>query len=83
MCQSTLQVPLIMRVPGLAPSHVADVTRVVDVMPTVLDLHHRSGPSMNGESVVALMTKRVKHLDLERTSWMLTERASAPGGRRT
>ena len=35
--QSTLRVALIMRVPGFAPRRVADVTRLADVMPTVLE----------------------------------------------
>jgi arylsulfatase A-like enzyme len=63
--QSTLRVPLIMRVPGLAPSRIADVTRLADVMPTVLDLLHVPGPSMDGLSLLPLMTGRTTHLDLE------------------
>jgi choline-sulfatase len=63
--QSTLHVPFIVRVPGLAPGRVADVTRLADVMPTVLDLLHVPAPSMDGVSLVALMTGRVKHLDLD------------------
>ncbi len=42
--QSTLHVPFIMRVPGLAPGRVTDVTRLADVMPTVLDLLHVPAP---------------------------------------
>ena len=63
--QSTLHVPFIMRVPGLAPGRVADVTRLVDMMPTVLDFLHVPAPSMDGVSLVALMKGRVKHLDLD------------------
>jgi len=63
--QSTLHVPLIMRVPGLAPRRVADVTRLADVMPTALDLLHVPGPPMDGVSLTRLMTGRTKHLDLE------------------
>ena len=63
--QSTLHVPFIMRVPGLAPGRVADVTRLVDMMPTVLDFLHVPAPSMDGASLIALMTGRVKHLDLD------------------
>jgi choline-sulfatase len=63
--QSTLRVPLIMRVPGLAPRRVADVTRLADVMPTVLDLLQVSATAMDGVSLVPLMTGRVKHLDLD------------------
>ena len=63
--QSTLHVPLIMRVPGLAPRRVADVTRLADVMPTVLGLLHVPAPSMDGVSLAALITGRAKHLDLE------------------
>ena len=63
--QSTLRVALIMRVPGFAPRRVADVTRLADVMPTVLDLLHEPAPPMDGVSLVPLMTGRVKHLDLD------------------
>jgi choline-sulfatase len=63
--QSTLRVALIMRVPGFAPRRVADVTRLADVMPTVLDLLHEPAPPMDGVSLVPPMTGRVKHLDLD------------------
>jgi len=63
--QSTLHVPLIMRVPGLTPRRVPDVTRLADVMPTVLDLLHLPKPSMDGVSLSGLMTGRTKHLDLD------------------
>src|SRR5262249_21919598 len=63
--QSTLRVPLVMRVPGLTPRRVADVTRLADVMPTVLDLLHVLKPSMDGVSLSGLMTGRTKHLDLD------------------
>jgi len=63
--QSTLHVPLIMRVPGLPPRRVADVTRLADVMPTALDLLHVPGPSMDGVSLTTLMTGGAKHLDLD------------------
>jgi arylsulfatase A-like enzyme len=35
---SVMHVPLIMRVPGVEPREAGDVVRLVDVMPTVLDL---------------------------------------------
>ena len=35
---SVLRVPLIARVPSVAPQRVEDVVRIIDVMPTVLDL---------------------------------------------
>ena len=63
--QSTLHVPLIMRVPGLAPRRVADVIRLADVMPTVLDLLHVAGPLVDGVSLAAMMTGRTKHVDLD------------------
>ena len=63
--ESTLHVPLIMRVPGLPPHRVADVSRLADVMPTVLDLLHVRAPKMDGTSLVPLMTGSVKQLDLD------------------
>ena len=36
--ESVLHVPLVIRSPNIAPRRIADVVRLVDVMPTVLDL---------------------------------------------
>jgi len=63
--QSTLHVPLIVRLPGLAPRRVSDVTRLTDVMPTVLDALHVPVPQIDGISLVPLMTGRAARLDLE------------------
>ena len=63
--QSTLHVPLVMRVPGVVPRRVTDVTRLTDVMPTVLDLLGIAGPSMDGVSLAPLMSGRRRTLDLE------------------
>jgi choline-sulfatase len=63
--QSTLRVPMIVRAPGLASKRVSDVVRLVDVMPTVLDLLGLSVPAMDGVSLVPLMTGQVQHVDLD------------------
>ena len=43
--ESVMRVPLIIRAPGLAPRRVGDVVRLVDVMPTVLDMLDLPGPA--------------------------------------
>jgi len=63
--QSTLHVPLIMRLPGLAARRVADVTRLTDVMPTVLDAVHVPPPPTDGISLLPLMTGHAGRIDLE------------------
>jgi len=67
--ESVLRIPLIIRLPqprrspGTTAARVADVVRVVDVMPTVLDVLGMSGPPTDGVSLVEVMNGR--HLDLE------------------
>ncbi len=72
--QSTLQVPLIVRVPGLVPHRVSDVVRIVDIMPTVLDVVRVSPPAMDGVSLLPLMTGKVAHVDLDAYSESLYPR---------
>ena len=55
---AVLRVPLIIAGPGLAPARVATTVRLVDVMPTVLDLVGRPIPAMDGISLVDLMRGR-------------------------
>lgn len=50
------QVPLIMAGPGIEARVVPEQVRIVDVMPTVLDALHLTGPSaMQGQSLLPLM----------------------------
>jgi arylsulfatase A-like enzyme len=63
--ESVLRVPLIIRGPGLAPRRVPDVVRLVDVMPTVLDMLDLTGPAVDGVSLVDVMTGTRRNLDLE------------------
>jgi arylsulfatase A-like enzyme len=63
--ESVLHVPLIVRVPRLAPRQVDDVVRLVDVMPTVLDLLGVPPPSTQGVSLVDLMRGQRRQVELE------------------
>ncbi|MEO6213707.1 MAG: sulfatase, partial [Vicinamibacterales bacterium] len=63
--ESVLRVPLIMRVPSVAPRRVADVVRLVDVMPTVLDLLGVPSPPVNGASLVGMLHGEPRDLELE------------------
>ena len=56
--ESVLRVPLMMRVPGLAPRRVGGVVRLPDVMPTILDLVSAPRPQMDGVSLRDLLTGR-------------------------
>jgi arylsulfatase A-like enzyme len=62
--ESVLRVPLIIRGPGLAPRRVADVVRLVDVMPTVLDALGLPVPAMDGVSLLHAM-HGTRNVDLE------------------
>jgi arylsulfatase A-like enzyme len=46
--ESVLHVPLIMRVPGVAPQRFVAITSLVDVMPTVLGMLRLPGPQVDG-----------------------------------
>jgi arylsulfatase A-like enzyme len=63
--ESTLRVPLIIRVPGGPRGRIGEVVRLIDVMPTLLDLLSVSGPSMDGVSLAGLMDGRDRQLGLE------------------
>ena len=49
---SVLRVPLIVRAPAIQPRRIADVVRLVDVAPTVLDLLGVEAPPSDGTSLV-------------------------------
>ena len=49
--ESVLRVPLILRAPHVAPGRIDDVVRLVDVMPTVLDLLGLPRPRTDGVSL--------------------------------
>jgi arylsulfatase A-like enzyme len=53
--ESVLRVPLIVRAPGIAPSRVADVVRLTDVMPTILDLLRLPLQAIDSTSLVDAM----------------------------
>jgi arylsulfatase A-like enzyme/Tfp pilus assembly protein PilF len=68
--ESTMRVPLIMRVPYSAMQHrrIGDPVRSVDVMPTVLDLLGVPKPAnaiVDGQSVVSLMAGTRAEMGLE------------------
>ena len=72
--QSTLRVPLIVRVPRLSPKRVSELVRIVDVMPTVLDVLGVHQRPTDGTSLVGLMTGQIAHLDLDAYSESLYPR---------
>jgi choline-sulfatase len=72
--QGTLRVPLIVRVPRLLPKRVSELVRIVDVMPTVLDVLGVHQRPTDGTSLVGLMTGQIAHLDLDAYSESLYPR---------
>ena len=50
--QEALRVPLIFRGPGITPGRLSTVTRLVDVMPTILDLFDMPAPGVDGVSLL-------------------------------
>ena len=62
--ESVLRVPLIIRGPGIAPRRVGDVVRLVDVMPTILEVLNLPVPAMDGVSLVSVM-HGTRGVDLE------------------
>ena len=62
--ESVLRVPLIIRAPSIRTARVGSAVRLIDVMPTVLDLLHVPAPAVDGVSTVDLMTGRQSDLKL-------------------
>jgi arylsulfatase A-like enzyme len=62
--ESVLRVPLIIRAPSMRATRVGSAVRLIDVMPTVLDLLHVPAPPIDGVSTVDLMTGRRTDLKL-------------------
>jgi arylsulfatase A-like enzyme len=60
---SVLRVPPIVPAPSIRPRRIADVVRLVDVAPTVLDLLGVEGPASDGTSLVGPLNGR--RLDVE------------------
>jgi arylsulfatase len=60
-----VRIPLVIRVPGLAPRRVDPVVELIDVTPTILDLAGVFVPagSTAGQSLVGLMTGSAKNSD--------------------
>jgi arylsulfatase A-like enzyme len=57
--ENVLRVPLILRIPGVRPSRVPHLVRLIDVMPTVLDLLGLPGASAgDGRSFAAVVHGR-------------------------
>jgi arylsulfatase A-like enzyme len=63
--ESVIRVPLIVRTAGVAPRRVADVVRIVDVMPTVLQLTGTPAAGLDGVSLLGVMTGAARSLDLD------------------
>ena len=66
--ESVMRVPLIIRAPfaNMQGRRVGDTVRIVDVMPTVLDLlGQTSAPATDGQTLVPLMSGAVRELGLE------------------
>jgi arylsulfatase A-like enzyme len=63
--ESTLRVPLIMRVPDFRPRRVTSTVRLVDLMPTLLELLHVPVPTADGVSLARLMRPDGTDIQLE------------------
>jgi arylsulfatase A-like enzyme len=54
--ENVVRVPLIVRIPGAAPGRIHSVVRLIDVMPTVLELLRLPIPRIDGVSLMELMS---------------------------
>jgi choline-sulfatase len=66
--EGVLRVPLIMRVPGVAPRRVPSIVRLIDVMPAVLELLRLDAPATDGVSLAPLLHGREGHRELDALS---------------
>jgi arylsulfatase A-like enzyme len=63
--ENVLRVPLIIRAPGFRPARIGAVVRLVDLVPTVLDLFGLSPPRVDGVKLTGVMRGQGPALDLE------------------
>jgi choline-sulfatase len=64
--QTVLQVPLIIRGPGISPGRVSTAVRLIDVMPTITDLFALPRPEwLDGSTLVPLLKGQVREADRE------------------
>lgn len=63
--QEALRVPLMVRGPGVSPRHVTAVARLVDMMPTILDLFGVPTRGLDGVSLAQVGTTRGRDPHLE------------------
>jgi len=63
--ENVLRVPLVIRASGLAATRIAELVRLTDVMPTILELAGVPRPPTDGVSLVPLMRGRARSLDLD------------------
>jgi choline-sulfatase len=63
--ESVLHVPLIIRAPNVSPRRIADVVRLVDVMPTVLDLLRVPRRPVDGISLVGMMHGEARQVEVD------------------
>ena len=56
--QNVVRVPLIVRAPGIPAGRIADVVRLTDIMPTVLDLLTVPAPQADGASLASALHRR-------------------------
>lgn len=63
--ESVVRVPLIIRAPNVPARRVADIVRLVDIMPTVLDLLRVPAPLLDGSSLVALLQGQPAPVELD------------------
>jgi choline-sulfatase len=63
--QEALRVPFLVRGPGVFPRHVSAAARLVDVMPTILELFGVTAPGVDGVSLAYAGTRRGRAPSLE------------------
>jgi arylsulfatase A-like enzyme len=62
---SVMRVPLIIKAPGASRARVAEIVRITDLMPTVLEMVGAPAPPMDGVSLASVVSGRARVPDLE------------------
>jgi len=63
--QSVLRVPLIVQAPGIPAGRIADVVRLTDIMPTVLDLLGVPAPPSDGATLAGALQGHARPAEFE------------------
>jgi hypothetical protein len=74
--EGTIQIPMLMRVPGIPPRRISTAVSLVDIMPTILALTETPGPPMDGVDLRSVINGDVEKRALFADTWRFNARGA-------